>query len=283
MSDRTFPLAIDATAIHVDVAPGVEIRLSGSYRMQDGSVIDAVTTSWPEGTPGGQGVDPGGFVDLKGGGFHLVSRDPVSHKVIAVATGEDAPACRAAHVAAPCLPLRTIPLAQSRLLMKDELRSSMSGAITVELTSAPPIPVEPAASPVNDVVRSPFVIGGACLAAAVGVGAIVWMARKRRKLSPEGRLRDLVARVQKKLGRADSDIFAALGPVVKKTLAIVNDKRVDPKSKEGQRVVELLVRVESRLDATVEQARADKERAAADELVLEMETALEAASEVARL
>ncbi len=239
MSDRTFPLALDATAIHVDVAPGGEIRLSGRYIMQDGSVIDAVTTTWPEGTPGGQGVDPGGFVDLKGGGFHMTSRDPDKHTVVAVATGEDAPACRAAHVAAPCLPLRTIPLAQSRLMMKDELKSSMVGAITVEVTGVPPIPVEPAASPVHDAMRSPLVIGGACVATIVGVGAVAWMVRRRRKLSPEGRLRELVARVQKKLGRADSNIFAALGPVVKKTLAIVNERRVDPKSKEGQRVVVL--------------------------------------------
>jgi hypothetical protein len=45
------------------------------------------------------------------------------------------------------------------------------------------------------------------------------------------------------------------------------------------RVRELLLRVEARLDETVERERAEREQEAADELVLEVESALEAARE----
>ena len=49
-----FSLDLARPAVHVDVSPGGEIVLRGSYQStHDGSVIDAATTTWPKETPGG--------------------------------------------------------------------------------------------------------------------------------------------------------------------------------------------------------------------------------------
>lgn len=276
---KTFPLKLDVFAEPVSVEPGNEIRLNGSYLSADGAVIDAATTSWPANHPGGSSVDSGGLVDLKGGGFHLTSRDPVTHEVVAVATGGPAPACDAAGVKAPCLSLRTVHMAQSRFMTREEFRESLQGRITVEMV-APPVPIPPPAyAPVQDFVTSPWFAGGLGVVGVAALCGLAWTMQRRRKLSPEGRMTELARRVSRKLKGADAALAATLAPVVKKTLAAVGEKRVDPESKEGARVRQVLLRVEQRLDETVEQARAAKEEEAADELVIEMESALEAASE----
>src|SRR5215212_3954022 len=101
------PIRLDVPASHIDVQPGGEIVVSGSFKSAfDGSEIDAATTSWPAGAPGGESVDAGGLIEFAGSGFHVTARDPVTHVVRAVATGKEAPACASAGVAAPCLPLR---------------------------------------------------------------------------------------------------------------------------------------------------------------------------------
>ena len=97
------PLRPDAPTLTLDVSPGGEIILRGSYTStHDGSTVDAATTTWPAGAPGGASVDAGGLVDLTAGGFHLTSRDPVTHEVHAIATGEPGPACAATGAATPC-------------------------------------------------------------------------------------------------------------------------------------------------------------------------------------
>src|SRR5438552_16150444 len=112
------PISLTQPAIHVDAAPGGEIVIRGSYASaHDGSIVDAATTTWPAGAPGGASVDPGGLLEVSDAyGFHLTSRDPSTHEVHAVATGEGSAACSAFGVAAPCLPLRVRLQAQSRLL-----------------------------------------------------------------------------------------------------------------------------------------------------------------------
>lgn len=280
---QPFKLAVETFAVPVKAPPGTEVRLKGFYVASDGSIIDAATTTWPEGAPGGQGIDPNGFVDFAGSGFHLSKRDPVTHEVVAIATGQDAPACAAAGVKAPCLAMRTTILARSRLMTRDELRESMKGEITVEVM-APAEPPPPAAlAPVTDALASPIAIGAFGVMGLGAVCALGWVVYRRRKLSPEGKMRELAARVSKKLKGADAVLFAALDPIVKKTLAAMRERRVDPTSKEGIRVADVLTRVEARLDQTAREEKEAKEQAAADELVLEMESALEAANEAARL
>ena len=63
----------------------------------------------------------------------------------------------------------------------------------------------------------------------------------------------------------------------------MRERRVDATSKEGKRVASVLSRVEATLDQAAHEARADQEREVADELVREVESALEAAAEAEAL
>ncbi len=270
-------LRLDRLAEHVAVEPGGEIRFKGSFRSTfDGAEIDAATTTWPEGTPGGAGVDAGGLIDFKSGGFHVTSRDPKTHEVVAVATGDPAPICAKLGVQAPCLPLRMLPLSQTRLVTMDEWRSSLKGAIQYEVASPPPAA---AYAPVLDAATHPAVIGAAGVAGVAAILGLVWVVRRRQKLSPMGQLRDAVARVTKKLKTADAAFAATVTPVVARALEVVTEKQVDPASKEGRRVRDILLRVEAKLDEVKAESKAAKEQAAADEFAAEMEAALEAARE----
>lgn len=285
MNPPSFKLDITSFAVPIKLLVGEEVRLKGSYRNSfDGSVIDAASTTWPEGAPGGEGVDAAGLIDFTAGGLKIVKRDPKTHEIIAVSTGKDAPACAAAGVAAPCLALRTAFFSQRQLVTREEFKQSLDGEILVENLGAPPPPrPEFTDAPATSFSPSPLAYGLMGVAGVAAVAGAAWMIRRRQKLSPQGQLKDLVARVSRKLKRADTTLSAALEPVVRKTLTALNDRKVDARSKEGQRVAALLLRVESRLDETVERERAAKEQAAADELVLEVESALEAAQEAARL
>ncbi len=267
-------LDLDRLAIPVDVAPGGKIRLAGSYTSTfDGAEIDAATTTWPSGAPGGASVDPGGFVELKGTGLHLSSRDPATHEVVAVATGDEAPACAAAGVDGPCLILRTPKLAMSRLQSMSDWKQSLKGGITYEVLGAPVY------APAARAATHPAVLGAVGALALAAVGVAIFAMRKRKRASPMGQLEAIVARVQGKLAKADAALAITLRPAVARALEALSKKHVDASSREGARVRELLLRVESRLDETAEQARAAEEQEAADELVLEVESALEAAQE----
>ncbi|HTJ83184.1 MAG TPA: hypothetical protein VL400_15805 [Polyangiaceae bacterium] len=273
----TFNLRLDRFAEHVALKPGQELTLRGAYVSKfDGSTVDAATTTWPADAPGGASVDAKGLVDFEAGGLRVTSRDPKTHEVVAVATGKEAPACAKLGEEAPCLVLNTLPLAQSRLITMDQWRESLEGQIQVEMVAPPP---PPALAPVTDALHSPVVIGSLGLAGLAALFALGWTVRRRQKLSPGGQLEALAARVTKKLATADAALAATVSPVVKKTLEAMRDKRVDPASKEGVRVRELLVRVETRIDETARHEKEAKEQEAADELVLEMESALEAANE----
>jgi len=273
-----FKLDLAQPARHVDVAPGGEIRFKGSFISTDGSTIDAATTSWPDAEH--PGVDAGGFVDFEGGGFHLSSRDPTTHEVVAVATGAPAPLCQAAGVASPCVALRLGPLARTRLLTRDELRTSLRGDITIEHVSPPP---PPAKAPLQEAAESPLAL--ALLAALLATVAVssVWLFRRRARLSPAGQLKLLVSRVQRKLRTADAALAATLNPVVKKALRAVEQKQIAPSSPQAARIREALDRVEMCLDQTASRTREARSREVADELLFEMQSALDAATETASL
>jgi hypothetical protein len=267
------PLVLNRPAVAVDVAPGGEIILRGSYQStHDGSIVDAATTTWPAHAPGGASVDAGGLIDFEGGGFHLTSRDLTTHEVHAVATGDPAPACAAVGVAAPCLALRVEPQARTRLLTMDFWTKSLKGAITLEVVNPPAYAPPPAAVPYLG-------IAAATLAVALS-GAWLWQRRKRHAASPAGRLAALLAQVQKKLDQADPILAAPLSPAIQRTADALRKRRVTAESAEGLRIAQVLEHVDARLDASMQKASADKEQETADELVREVQSALEAADEV---
>ena len=271
----SIPLRFDQPAIHVEVEPGGEIVLRGAlHSKHDGSIVDAATTTWPPEAPGGASVDAGGLVDFEAGGFHMTSRDPVSHEVHAVATTKGGQACAALGVMSPCLPLRLQKQAVSRLMTTDSWATSLaSGGGQISLTVLNPPAYAPAPATV------PYLWGAASLV-AVGLAAVLgarWW--RRRAESPAGQLIALARRVQDKLARADAVLAAPLTPALDTALRSLKKRRIDASSVEGKRVAAALAHVEARLDASVTQALAAQEQEAADELVREMATALEAADE----
>lgn len=269
----TFPLRLDQAAQHVDVSPGGEIIFKGSFHSaRDGSIVDAATTTWPADAPGGGSIDTGGILDLAGGGWHVTSRDPVSHEVHAIATGEEAPACAASGVQAPCLALRTLPQARSRLITNDQWRSSLKGALMVEIPAPPVVAVAPSVVP--------YLQGAAVLVGVALIGAVGWSVRRRRASSPAGQMLALANRVRAKLRTADAVLAAPLASGIEAALRAVKERRIDATSAEGKRVADVLRRVELRIDTSHAQARAEEEQQAADELVREVESALEAVDEV---
>ncbi len=125
---------------HVDARPGEIVTLTGSVTSSfDGAVFDAATT-----TMDGQ-VREAGLLSLDGSGFRLLSRDADAHVVRLVATGEDAPACRAAGLGdGPCFLDGTSVLAHERLLTVEELGRTLRGssfALDVDLPTHTPPPV----------------------------------------------------------------------------------------------------------------------------------------------
>ncbi len=275
MPPLTLPLRPDAPPLTLDVTPGGEIILRGSYTStHDGSVVDAATTTWPAGAPGGASVDPGGLVDFAAGGFHVTSRDPVTHEVHAIATGEAGPACTLAGVT-HCLPLRLREGARGRLLKDGDWARSLKGAIAVEVVAPPAY--APAATAARD--AAPWLAAvGSVLGLTLGAAAI-WRFHKKRAASPRAQLLALARQVQAKAHRADPILAAPLAPALDGALRRLEADEIDPTTAEGIRVRAMLQRVDTRLDEASHQARSQREQALADELTQDIELAFEAADE----
>lgn len=264
-------------ATHVDVRPGEEIILRGSfYSKHDGATIDAATTSWPAEAPGGASVDSGGLIDFAAGGFHITSRNASTHEVHAVATGNPAPLCGQLGVEAPCLPLRLLPLARSRFMTVNEWGATLVGgpqqgclAMEVPARVLPPVPPG----------SEPYLMATGAVLGIAAIGALAWVIQRRRAASPAGQLNALAQRVRAKLKASDPVLAAPLVPAIESVLRAIRERKVDAPSAEGKRVAEVLRRVEVELSEAEAKARAQEEQQAADELVREVESALEAAEE----
>ena len=279
MPPTIFSFRLDQPATHVDVQPGGKIVLDGSFHSShDGSVVDAATTTWPSGAPGGGSIDTGGLIDFDGGGFHVISRDPDSHEVIAVATDGPAPACDLHSVAAPCLPIRVHHQAHSRLITVKEWTSSLKGGMQVEVVAPP------AYAPVTTMAEKlkPLFIGGGVVVGVVAAAIVAWAFYRRWSRSAKVQLRKIAARVRDKASRADPILAGPLLPALESAMKAIEERKVDASSEEGKKVMAALLRVDEKLDEKAAKDKADDERKAADELVSEVEIALEAASEAAQ-
>lgn len=260
--------------------PGVEIVLRGSFQStHDGSIVDAATTSWSGEAPGGASVDAGGLVDFAQGGLHMLSRDPVTHEVHAIVTGQQGPACTAAGLTSPCLPLRLQAQGNTRLMTTEAWQRSLKGAIVVEVPESPLLARE-----LHAIKQRETLFG--CLGAAVVVGAagaLLWRRHKQQRSSPRAQLAALARRVREKAERADPIVAAPLLPALDGAIARIDKGRIDPLSSEAKRVSELLSRVDGQLDQTAERLHARSQREVTDELVREVESALEAVDETLSL
>lgn len=274
---ETSAVCLTNAATHVDVRPGEEIILRGSfYSKHDGATIDAATTSWPADAPGGASVDSGGLIDFTAGGFHITSRNASTHEVHAVATGDPAPLCGQLGVEAPCLPLRLLPLARSRFMTVNDWSATLvggpqQGCLAMEI----PAHVLPAVPPSS----VPYLTAAGAALGFAAVAALAWVVQRRRAASPAGQLNALAHRVRTKLKAADPVLAAPLAPAIESVLRAIRERKVDAPSAEGKRVADVLRRVEAELGEAEAKARAQEEQQAADELVREVESALEAAEE----
>jgi hypothetical protein len=208
-----------------------------------------------------------------------VSRNPDTHEVVAVVTGEDGKVCKTLGVKSPCLVTRTIPLSRTRLQTVADLSASMVGGITIRYAAPPPPPAPPVLTPVRDFLVHPATIASGALGVVVGVGALAWVVRRRQRLSAEGQLKLLTARVREKLATADAALVATLGPALERVVTSVRKKKLDAGSAEAERVRAVLLRIESSIDDSRRKKERAEQQAVADELVLEMEAAVEAAEE----
>lgn len=273
------PVPLRASAVAVDAAPGTEIILRGSlYSRHDGARIDAASTSWPGDAPGGASVDSGGLFDFEAGGFHLVSHDTASHEVHAVATGNPGPACDTLQVPSPCLPLRVGIQARSRLLDTAEWQSSLSGGIEMQVDSPPPWTPPPGLAAW---LPSAPVAGFA--AGAVFALVIAWRTWRAHARTPAARLASLARRVRRKLSRSAPLLSATLSPALESTLRAVKQGQVDAASIHGLRICSTLEQLEQTIDHETSRQRTAAEKDRADDLAREVEIALDAAREVARL
>lgn len=271
------PIPLHTPALPVEASPGTEVVLRGSlYSRHDGSRIDAASTSWPGDAPGGASVDSAGLFDFEAGGFHLVSHDLSSHVVHAVATGGPAPACDTLRVSSPCLPLRLGIQARSRLMDSHEWESSLSGAVELQVDSPPAIP--PAFT-----AWLPSAPAAGLAACAIAAALIAWRTWRAHTRTPAARLTALARRVRRKLARSAPLLSATLSPSLESTLQAVRRGQVDAASTHGARISSTLEQLEQQIDDELSRERSEAERGRADDLAREVEIALDAAREVARL
>lgn len=207
-------LALTETAHVVAVDSGGEIILRGAVRSaHDGSVIDALTTRAGATSVEGEGEPvAGGLFDVEAGGWALVSRDPSAHVYRLAATGSPGSACVEAGVRSPCLPLRLLPLAQTRLLAVSDFARTVSGEVTLEVLDPDTVPI--AVPPF--VVRHGATMGFGALGLVASLLGILTL--RRRASTPEATLRRTAARVRARLSSSDP-VHRQLAPTIEGLLA----------------------------------------------------------------
>jgi|GEM_PF-2900116 len=201
-ASRSVRLSLTEAVRPVTLMPGGEVIVRGAVRSAyDGSVIDAHSTQTEV------EIVAGGLYDLEAGGWTLVSRDPRAHSYRLAASGAPGSACVEAGVASPCLPIRLLPLAQSKLLSVSEFAATMSGELSLEVLDPDPVPL----------VVPPFVERHAATTGLVSMtllaglfGLTRW---RRRAATPEATLRRAAARVRARL-RSGDPVIRLLAPSI---------------------------------------------------------------------
>ncbi|MFO0554928.1 MAG: hypothetical protein U0271_41510 [Polyangiaceae bacterium] len=286
------PVAIDLRAPIQVLPAGVanrEFVFEGSLHNADGSEIDATTTTWPAGVPGGAGVDPGGLIDFEAGGLHLISRDPANHRAVATWTGKPGPACADARIASPCIVLRTAVVARSRLLTRAELLERSNGAITLRVSGEAQPALDREVTPAGSGSTAWVVAVFAVLLAVIAVGLTVRgrvRAGARLDANPEEveatealALPELTARVSRALKGADDALVATLTPALKRIERATKSGALDQSSPAGQRVKEALLALERSVQERKERATSEQQQRLADDLLGEMQASIDAAAE----
>lgn len=278
MTTESFSLPLGPhAAISVGVQPGATLVLRGSLLSRhDGSVVDAAKTFMAPPVAGATSAGQKGLVDFAAGGFELVAYDAETHEVELVAAGGPAPACELLGVSSPCLVLRSSELAHQRLLTVGEWSASLRGNIQVQYEAAG-----------DSTMAQPVAVGAAvawsevALAALVGLVALVaagWLLR-RWLCSARRRLTRLIRRTGRAARRTNPVLAQVLMPALDSTASAVRQGRIDPASLAGRRLEVALRTVHGDLRAEAVRRRSSEQLRVADELLGQVELALEAAAE----
>jgi hypothetical protein len=185
--------------VALQLPAGSDVVVQGAVRTSfDGAVFDAATRTdtLPDGTTV---TRTGGFYDLEAGGLRVVSTDARTHEVHLVASGADAPGCRALGLEGACLVPRVDALARERLMTRGEFLDSLTGDVSVD-AAAP--------TPPSFIRSHAWDLG---LLAALGLAAlavtIVTLVVKARRSSALGRVREAAREAHAAIG-ADADLAA---------------------------------------------------------------------------
>jgi hypothetical protein len=126
-------------------------------------------------------------------------------------------------------------------------------------------------------------LGIACALGVVTAVVVVWRVYRRWASTARRRFARLVTRIHRAAAKADPVLCKVLGPALRSARQAVSERRIDPESGEGQRLAVALEQLHLGLCAEAARKRRDAERRVADELRVEVETALEAAAELANI
>jgi hypothetical protein len=174
-----------------------EVVMRGELRSSfDGSTFDAVTQrdQFPS-LAGEPAPRLGGLFDPGAGGLRVVEQDPATHVYRLAPTGAVGRACEAAGLASPCLVPRLAELAHERLVTAEAFGATLGGRIEAE-AQAPPA-VSPAAESTFG-----WLAAGAGL---LGAAALARHVRRARRASAMGQVRAAAAEARRAL-RGDATL-----------------------------------------------------------------------------
>jgi hypothetical protein len=180
-----------------------EVVVRGELRSSfDGSTFDAVTQrdQFPQ-LAGEPAPRLGGLFDPGAGGLRVVEQDPGTHVYRLAPTGAAGPACEAAGVASPCLVPRLAALAHERLVTAEAFVATLGGRIEGSPLAppAPPAVSAEAASALGWLAAGAGLLGAAALARHV---------RRARRASAIGQVRAAAAEARRAL-RGDATLARA--------------------------------------------------------------------------
>jgi hypothetical protein len=177
-----------------------EVVLRGELRSSfDGSTFDAVTQRdmFPQ-LEGEPTLRLAGLFDPGAGGLRVVEQDPATHVYRLAPTGGVGPGCEGAGVASPCLVPRLSALAHERLITADAFGATLAGQIEAEALP-PPVVSSATESMLGWLAAGAGLLGAAALARRI---------RRARLASAIGQARVAAAEARRAL-RGDATLARA--------------------------------------------------------------------------
>jgi hypothetical protein len=265
--------AVDVPALDRITPLSGEVLLRGELRSSfDGSTFDAVTQrdQFPH-LEGATAPRTGGLFDPAAGGLRVVEQDPDTHVYRLAPTGARGPACEAAGLASPCLVPRLAELAHERLETAEDLGVTLVGRLEAE-AMGPPVVSAAAAGTLGWLAACAGLLGAVALARQV---------RRSHRATAMGQVRAAAAEARRALqgdatlARAREQIeplLARAGELDRARRACASRlARLEPARLENRRAAWA---GSTAPDAAVALAALDAEAAEADQVALDLASAV---------